>query len=97
MKESIKQGEGQFAVPVTKTPAVSDAFKPHCWGKMKWILKYPSGMEPPHAVCRCEHGSLKCKLLTRQTARYHCPQSDSELRLKEIDTPPPFTPIIHEL
>jgi hypothetical protein len=41
--------------------------KPHCWGKMKWILKYPSGMEPEHSVCRCEHGALKCKLLTRQS------------------------------
>jgi hypothetical protein len=52
-----------------KLPVVGSASKPHCWGKMKWILKYPSGMEPPHAICRCEHGSLKCKLLTRQVAR----------------------------
>lgn len=43
--------------------------KPHCWGKMNWILKYQSGMEPAHAICRCEYGSLKCKLLTRQAAR----------------------------
>jgi hypothetical protein len=46
------------------------SFKPHCWGKMKWILKYPSGMEPNHAICRCEHGALKCKLLTRKAARF---------------------------
>lgn len=57
-----------------KPPVVGSASnKPHCWGKMKWILKYPSGMEPPTSVCRCEHGSLKCKLLTRQAARQHCP------------------------
>lgn len=46
--------------------------KPHCWGKMTWILKYPTVMEPPHSVCRCEHNALKCKLLTRQSARKHC-------------------------
>ena len=57
-----------------KLPVMGSASnKPHCWGKMKWILKYPSGMEPPTSVCRCEHGSLKCKLLTRQAARQHCP------------------------
>ena len=57
-----------------KPPVMDSASnKPHCWGKMKWILKYQSGMEPPTSVCRCEHGSLKCKLLTRQAARQHCP------------------------
>ncbi len=40
--------------------------KPHCRGKMTWINKYPIGMEPPTSVCNCEHGSLKCKLLTKK-------------------------------
>lgn len=41
---------------------------PHCWGKMKWILKYEDGKEPDFAVCRCEHGSSECLKLTRENA-----------------------------
>ena len=42
------------------------ASKPHCWGKMTWILKYESGKEPPHYVCSCEHGNRECLRLTRE-------------------------------
>jgi len=57
------------AKKLQQPPVSNSASKPHCWGKMTWILKYPSGLEPKHSICRCEHGSLKCKLLTRQNAR----------------------------
>jgi hypothetical protein len=39
--------------------------KPHCWGKMDWILKYEDGHEPKESICNCEHGAYKCKSLTR--------------------------------
>lgn len=42
---------------------------PHCFGKMTWILKYSSGIEPRTSICNCEHNSLKCKLLTRLNDR----------------------------
>jgi len=42
--------------------------KPHCWGKMTWILKYEDGQEPKTSICNCEHGAMKCKSLTRQNA-----------------------------
>lgn len=38
--------------------------KPHCWGKMTWVLKYPVGKEKH--VCVCEHDSAKCLALTRE-------------------------------
>jgi hypothetical protein len=41
--------------------------KPHCWGKMTWILKYEPGKEPKHAICNCEHGSNECLKITRKT------------------------------
>jgi hypothetical protein len=40
--------------------------KPHCWGKMTWILKYLNGEEPRNSICDCEHGAYKCKKLTRE-------------------------------
>jgi len=40
-----------------------ETVKPHCWGKMTWVLKYPVGKEKH--VCICEHGSKKCLELTR--------------------------------
>lgn len=42
--------------------------KPHCWGKMVWILKYEPGKEPYTSICDCEHGSKKCLQLTRENA-----------------------------
>jgi len=39
--------------------------KPHCFGKMKWILKYPSGHEPDNALCDCEYGMFFCLVNTR--------------------------------
>ena len=39
--------------------------KPHCWGKMDWILKYEEGKEPRSSICNCEHGAMTCKKLTR--------------------------------
>lgn len=40
--------------------------KPHCWGRMIWILKYEDGKEPSASICSCEHGAVKCKRLTRE-------------------------------
>jgi hypothetical protein len=48
-----------------KTIEMSNENKPHCWGKMDWILKYPDGEEPRSSICNCEHGAYKCKSLTR--------------------------------
>lgn len=39
--------------------------KPHCWGKMDWILPYKEGEEPSSSICRCEFGARKCLKLTR--------------------------------
>jgi site-specific DNA-methyltransferase (adenine-specific) len=41
--------------------------KPHCWGKMTWILDYKEGQEPDYAICRCEHGAAECIKITRQS------------------------------
>lgn len=42
--------------------------KPHCWGKMYWILNYEPGKEPQRVICNCEYGSRKCLQLTRENA-----------------------------
>jgi hypothetical protein len=47
---------------------LKDNSKPHCWGKMTWILKYPDGQEPRDSICQCEHGAYKCKRLTRENS-----------------------------
>lgn len=47
-------------------PTAENSNKPHCWGKMTWILKYDDGEEPRDSICNCEHGAYKCKSLTRQ-------------------------------
>jgi len=39
--------------------------KPHCWGKMTWVLKDPVGKEK-HVCSRCEHGVKACLKLTRE-------------------------------
>lgn len=39
--------------------------KPHCWGKMTWILQYEDGKEPKTSICDCEHNAMRCKELTR--------------------------------
>lgn len=41
--------------------------KPHCWGKMDWILQYPVG-EEKNVCSRCEHGVQTCLRLTRENA-----------------------------
>lgn len=40
------------------------ASKPHCYGKMDWILKYPEDETPKESICRCEFKS-SCLRLTR--------------------------------
>ena len=52
-------GREPVAKPVLTSP------KPHCWGKMNWILQYEEGKEPESSICRCEHGAIECKNLTR--------------------------------
>ena len=41
---------------------------PHCYGKMKWILKYEPGKEPKTSICNCEFGNATCLRLTREAA-----------------------------
>ena len=41
--------------------------KPHCWGKMTWVLKYYPNI-PGAYICNCDHGSAKCLELTRKVA-----------------------------
>lgn len=53
---------------VENTKQEKSSIKPHCWGKMDWILKYPNGEEPKSSICNCEHGASKCKDLTRENA-----------------------------
>lgn len=38
--------------------------KPHCYGKMDWILKYPEDETPKEAICRCVFTN-SCLRLTR--------------------------------
>lgn len=48
------------------TTEINKVVKPHCWGKMNWILKYEDGKEPETYICSCTHGAFKCKALTRE-------------------------------
>lgn len=38
--------------------------KPHCYGKMDWILKYPEDKTPKEFICKCEYTN-SCLRLTR--------------------------------
>ena len=38
--------------------------KPHCYGKMDWILKYPEGSTPKDSICDCQCTN-SCLRLTR--------------------------------
>lgn len=29
--------------------------KPHCYGNMDWILKYPKDEVPNESICQCEY------------------------------------------
>jgi len=29
--------------------------KPHCYGEMVWVLKYPEDKIPNESICTCEH------------------------------------------
>ena len=49
--------------------------KPHCWGKMDWILKYQEGKEPLTSICSCEHGQNECLRLTRENAKVKSEES----------------------
>ena len=40
--------------------------KPHCWGKMTWVLQYKPDEIPTEYICNCGHGSMQCLDLTRQ-------------------------------
>jgi len=37
--------------------------KPHCYGNMEWVLKYPKDEIPKSSMCSCEHTD-KCLELT---------------------------------
>lgn len=53
---------------LTTSSNESESNKPHCWGKMTWILKYESGKEPSNSICSCAFGSKECLRLTRENA-----------------------------
>lgn len=38
--------------------------KPHCYGQMDWILKYPEDNAPKSAICDCQYTN-SCLRLTR--------------------------------
>ena len=42
--------------------------KPHCYGKMDWILKYKEDETPKTAICDCEYKN-SCMELTRDKAK----------------------------
>lgn len=41
--------------------------RPHCYGKMTWILKYPEDETPKSSICNCECTN-SCLRLTRNKA-----------------------------
>jgi hypothetical protein len=41
--------------------------KPHCYGKMDWILKYPEDEVPQSSICNCNYTN-SCFRLTRNNA-----------------------------
>jgi hypothetical protein len=38
--------------------------KPHCYGEMDWILKYPVDKVPKDSICDCQYTN-SCLFLTR--------------------------------
>jgi hypothetical protein len=38
--------------------------KPHCYGQMDWILKYPEDNTPSEYICRCQYTN-SCLRITR--------------------------------
>ncbi|MGJ0847469.1 hypothetical protein ACR77J_12330 [Tissierella praeacuta] len=38
--------------------------KPHCYGKMDWILEYPEDETPEHSICKCQYTN-SCLRITR--------------------------------
>lgn len=42
--------------------------KPHCYGEMKWILKYPKDEIPKSSICNCCYKN-KCLELTLNTEK----------------------------
>ena len=38
--------------------------KPHCYGEMLWILKYPKDKIPRESICDCEYKN-SCLQITR--------------------------------
>lgn len=41
--------------------------KPHCYGKMDWILKYPEDEVPESSICKCQYTN-SCLIITRNSA-----------------------------
>jgi hypothetical protein len=40
--------------------------KPHCYGKMDWILKYPEDKVPKTSICSCQYTN-SCLRITRNS------------------------------
>lgn len=49
--------------------------KPHCYGKMDWILKYPEDKTPRGSICSCQFTN-SCLRITRNKA-------DNEMEVSE--------------
>lgn len=41
--------------------------KPHCYGQMDWILKYPEDDIPKSSICDCEYANSCLKLTKNKT------------------------------
>ena len=63
------QTAGPNYAPLNSSVSREDEMKqkPHCWGKMTWVLKYKPDEIPTEYICDCEHGSMQCLDLTRQS------------------------------
>ena len=42
--------------------------KPHCYGKMDWVLKYPEDEIPKHYICNCKFTN-SCLRITNNKRR----------------------------
>jgi len=59
--------------------------RPHCWGKMTWILKYKLGQEPFNSICNCEHHASECMKLTRELNKMTNAQVEDQIENDEIE------------
>lgn len=51
--------------------------KPHCYGKMDWILKYPEDDTPQRSICSCAHVN-SCLRITRNKQELEIKEKEDE-------------------